>query len=107
MLRNYFKTALGNLFKNKTYSFINISGLSLGLASAMLIILYMKDEISYDRFQKNAGNIYHIVRKFGLTRNAERSTRKQGQVCLGSERYAFCVSRFALCVPVINKMQES
>jgi putative ABC transport system permease protein len=63
MFRNYFTTAIRNLFRNKVYSFINISGLSLGLASAMLIILYVKDETSYDRFHANVKNIYRITVK--------------------------------------------
>ena len=61
MFKNYFKIALRNLQRNKVYSFINIAGLSLGLAAAMLIILYVKDEVSYDRFQKKIGNIYRIT----------------------------------------------
>ncbi len=63
MLKNYFKTAWRNLCKNKVYTFINISGLAIGLASCMLIILYTKDEISFDRFHANAPNIYHVVSK--------------------------------------------
>src|ERR1041385_7532878 len=61
MFTNYFKTAFRNLARNKIYSFINIAGLSLGLACAMLIMLYVKDEVSFDRFHKNANNIYRIV----------------------------------------------
>lgn len=61
MLRNYFKTAWKNLVSNKVYSIINISGLSIGLACCMLIILYNKDEVSFDRFHENAENIYRIV----------------------------------------------
>lgn len=61
MLKNYFKIAWRNLVKNKVYSFINISGLSLGLACAMLIILYVKDEVSYDRFHEGGEHIYRIV----------------------------------------------
>src|SRR5687767_9689751 len=60
MLKNYFKTTLRNLLRNKVYSAINILGLSLGLACAMLIILYTKDELSYDRFHENASRIYRI-----------------------------------------------
>ena len=63
MFKNYFKTAFRNLSRNKIYSFINIAGLSIGLACAMLIILYVKDEVSFDRFHKNAANIYRIVTK--------------------------------------------
>lgn len=63
MFKNYFKTALRNLVKNRIYSFINIAGLSMGLACAMLILLYTKDEVSYDRFLPNVNNIYRIVTK--------------------------------------------
>ncbi len=63
MFKNYFTTAFRNIRRSKIYSFINIFGLSLGLASAMLIILYVKDEVSYDRFHKNVHNIYRIVSK--------------------------------------------
>ena len=61
MFKNYFKVAFRNLQRNKVYAFINIAGLSLGLACAMLIILYVKDEVSYDRFQGNLNNIYRVV----------------------------------------------
>ncbi len=61
MFKNYFKTAFRNLARNKIYSFINIAGLSIGLACAMLIMLYVKDEVSFDRFHKNVNNIYRIV----------------------------------------------
>jgi putative ABC transport system permease protein len=61
MFKNYFKIALRNLTRNKIYSFINIAGLSLGLACAMLIILYVKDEVSYDRFHAGVGQIYRIT----------------------------------------------
>ncbi|HEX4374743.1 MAG TPA: ABC transporter permease, partial [Puia sp.] len=63
MLKNYFKTTLRNFARNKVYSFINISGLSLGLACAMLIVLYVKDETSYDHFHANVKNIYRITSK--------------------------------------------
>jgi putative ABC transport system permease protein len=63
MFKNYFKTAFRNLRRNKIYSLINILGLSLGLASGMLIILYVKDEVSFDRFHENVGQIYRIGMK--------------------------------------------
>src|ERR1700759_5361720 len=61
MLKNYFTVAWRNLLRNKIYALINIAGLSIGLACAMLIILYVKDEVSYDRFHKNVNNIYRIT----------------------------------------------
>jgi len=63
MIKNYFITAFRNLRRNKVYSIINIVGLSLGLACAMLIMLYVNDEVSYDRFLPNVGNIYRVVYK--------------------------------------------
>ncbi|MDO3625104.1 ABC transporter permease [Mucilaginibacter sp. BT774] len=61
MIRNYFKTAFRNLWRNKGFSLINIVGLSVGLACCMLIFLYTMDEVSYDRFNVNASNIYHLA----------------------------------------------
>ncbi len=63
MIKNYLKIAFRNLLRNKVYSFINVTGLSIGLACSMLIILYVKDEVSYDRFHKNVGSIYRVVSK--------------------------------------------
>jgi len=64
MLKNYFKIALRNLGKSKTYSFINIVGLSAGLAVSILLLLWVNDELSYDRFNVNAKNLYKLAPKF-------------------------------------------
>lgn len=61
MFKNYFKIAWRNLLRTKVYSFINISGLSIGLACCMLILLFTKDEVSYDRFHENVNNIYRVT----------------------------------------------
>ena len=61
MLFNYFKITLRTLLRNKVYAIINITGLSIGLAAAMLIMLYTKDEVSYDRFHANNPNIYRVT----------------------------------------------
>ncbi|WP_089914130.1 ABC transporter permease [Chitinophaga rupis] len=63
MFKNYFKIALRNLARNKVYAFINIAGLAIGLACAMLILLYVKDEVSFDRFHHNGPNLYRIALK--------------------------------------------
>ena len=60
MIRNYFKIAWKNLKKNKFFSFINIFGLSAGLACCMLISLYIINEVSYDRYQQNGDDIYQL-----------------------------------------------
>jgi putative ABC transport system permease protein len=61
MIKHYFKIVLRNLWRNKTYSFINIFGLTLGLICFLLIALYVFDELTYDRFHKNAINTYRVV----------------------------------------------
>ncbi len=60
MIKNYLIVAWRNLQKNKIYSFINIIGLAIGLASFLLITLYIMDELSYDKFNTNADRIYRI-----------------------------------------------
>ena len=60
MLRNFLKIAYRNLIRNKGFSFINISGLAIGMASAMLILLWIQNEISYDRFHTNADRLYEV-----------------------------------------------
>jgi putative ABC transport system permease protein len=61
MLKNYFKIAYRNLVKNKVYSFINVLGLTLGFICCMLIMLHVKDELSYDKFLPNHENIYRVA----------------------------------------------
>jgi len=61
MIRNYFKTAWRNIVRNKAFSVIKILGLGIGLAVCMLIFLYTKDELSYDRFHKNKARIFRVI----------------------------------------------
>ena len=61
MLKNYIKIAFRHLSRQKGYSFINITGLALGLACTLLILLWVKDELSYDRFHENRDRIYRIL----------------------------------------------
>lgn len=61
MLKNYFKTAWRNILRNKTTSFINISGLSIGIACALLIVIFIRNELNYDRFHKDSGRIFQVV----------------------------------------------
>jgi putative ABC transport system permease protein len=61
MLRNYFKIAFRNLLKHKGYSFINIFGLATGMAVAMLIGLWVWDELSYDKYHKNYDRIAKVM----------------------------------------------
>ncbi len=61
MLKNYLKIAFRNILKNKIYSFINIFGLAIGLAGFILITILIKNELSYDSFNKKADRIYRVV----------------------------------------------
>jgi putative ABC transport system permease protein len=61
MFKNYFKTAFRFLLKNKTFSFINISGLAIGTLCCLYILLYVEDQYSYDKHENNAADIYRIT----------------------------------------------
>jgi len=61
MIKNYFKIAWRNITRHKAYSFINLSGLAIGMASSILILLWVQNELSYDRFHKNADQTYRIT----------------------------------------------
>ncbi|MCU0445229.1 MAG: ABC transporter permease [Microscillaceae bacterium] len=60
MFQNYLKTTLRNIWRNKLYSFINLFGLAIGLCGCLLIFLFVKDELSYDKFHKNLDKIYRV-----------------------------------------------
>jgi putative ABC transport system permease protein len=64
MIRNYFKIAFRNLKKYRFISFINLSGLTIGLTCCLLILAYILNELSYDKYNKNAGRIYRVTRSF-------------------------------------------
>ena len=61
MYKNYFKLALRNLFRRKTFSLINICGLAIGIASCLLLFIVVKYELSYNKSQPNYSRIYHVV----------------------------------------------
>jgi putative ABC transport system permease protein len=61
MFKNYLKVALRNLKKYKFFSFINIAGLAIGMACCILILLWVQDEVSYDRFHEQSDNIYRVI----------------------------------------------
>ena len=60
MFRHYLTTALRNLAKHRLYSFINITGLAVGLACAIFIVLFLRDELSYDRWIPDSANLYRV-----------------------------------------------
>ncbi|MBS1916731.1 MAG: ABC transporter permease [Bacteroidetes bacterium] len=83
MIKNYLKIAWRNLRKNKVFSIINIVGLAIGLSCFLLITLYVLDELSYDKYFKNAKNIYRInahIRFGGADLNFPVSSDMMGQL---------------------------
>lgn len=60
MLRNYFKVAVRNILKHKFYSAINVLGMTIGVTACILIVLYVVDELSYDRFHEKSDRMYQV-----------------------------------------------
>ncbi|MCP5104232.1 MAG: FtsX-like permease family protein [bacterium] len=73
MFKNYLKVALRNIFRHKGYSFINITGLAIGMAVFMLILLFIRFEFSYDRFHDNFERIYRVEQVFAANGTEEAS----------------------------------
>lgn len=60
MIKNYILTTLRNISRRKGFSFLNVVGLSIGLAACLLILQYVKDELSFDDFHTKADTIYRV-----------------------------------------------
>ena len=63
MLKNYLLTAWRNFWKNRTFSFINTAGLALGMTCSLLIMLWIQDERSVDKFHANNKNLYSVFER--------------------------------------------
>ncbi len=61
MFKNYFKIAWRNLFRNKGFSITNISGLTIGMACTIFIMLWVQDELAYNKFHANYGNVFQVM----------------------------------------------
>src|SRR5476649_738523 len=72
MIKNFLKTAFRSLLKNKGFTAINVFGLALGLATCLLIVFYVIDELSYDRFNTKIERMYRVNNdiKFGGNTNS-------------------------------------
>ncbi|MFI5162189.1 MAG: ABC transporter permease [Sphingobacteriales bacterium] len=81
MIKNYLKIAWRNLLKNKAHTFINVSGLSVGMAVAMLIGLWIWDEVSYDKYFQNHDHLVQVMQH--QTFNGERGTQSSIPLPLG------------------------
>ena len=78
MFINYLKIAIRNLRKNKGYSFINIFGLAVGIACCVLILLYIQNELSYDKYNKNYDQIYRVRLEARISNNELNSAPSCG-----------------------------
>ena len=74
MLKNYLKIALRNLRRHKGYAFINVFGLALGLACCLLVVLFIQDELAYDRFHEEGDRVYRLVSEIKQSADAEFDT---------------------------------
>lgn len=74
MFRHYLKIALRQLFKQRTYSFINITGLAIAMACCIVVLIYLHDETSYDNYHENAENIYRLsIESFEIGAEEDRN----------------------------------
>ena len=84
MIRNYIKIAWRNLKHNKGYAVINITGLAIGLACCLLIVLYIRDERSYDHYHENKDRIYRVVHGWKEIGGAEGRGQIWGNAPVGA-----------------------
>ncbi len=126
MLKNYFVVALRNIRRNKVYSFLNMGGLAVGMASFILISLFIRYQLSYDRYHENTGRIYRVatesrmhrtttaltanpmapelVREFPEIVHAVRINRVNKKVLIEYENRHFKEERFCLSDPNVFKV---
>ena len=83
MLKNLIKTAIRHIIKHFGYSILNILGLILGISSALFLIIYVADEVSYDRYHENADRIYRVSTK--ITEPDDQFTWNVAQIPFGPQ----------------------
>jgi putative ABC transport system permease protein len=83
MLKNLIKTAFRHILKHFGYSILNIIGLTLGISSALFLIIYVSDEVSYDRYHENADRIYRVSSK--ITEPDDQFTWNVAQIPFGPQ----------------------
>lgn len=79
MFKNYFKTAWRNLIRGKSFSVINIAGLAIGMAGAVLILLWLQNEISFDKFHTNKKDLYEVYALTGSTNGQATAINQTSQ----------------------------
>ncbi len=97
MFLNYLKSTYRNLIRHKGYSFINIFGLSVGISCCILIMLFLKDELSYDQFQENSDRIFRVVSKYSFKGNTKYHAGMPAPLAaaiINEYNYAVKITRF-------------
>jgi len=102
MLKSYLKTAFRFLLKNKTYSLINIIGLAVGTLCCLYILLYVEDQYSYDKYQKDANNIYRINTYLDITGDKHNSSASSPPIAPALKHDFAEVVQFTRVVPMLN-----
>jgi putative ABC transport system permease protein len=97
MFGHYFKTALRSLVKHKSFSIINIAGLTLGLSATMLIALFVRDERQYDRFIPGGENVYRIY-------NEVSRPQETGKVAVTPPMYATAIQQTFPAVESVTRV---
>ncbi len=83
MIKNLIKTAVRHMMKHPGYSFMNVLGLTLGITSALFLLIYVSDEVSYDRYHENADRIYRVSSK--ITETDDQFTWIVAQIPFGPQ----------------------
>ena len=94
MLKNYFKITWRNIKNQKGYSFINILGLAVGMACCILILLWVQDELSYDKFHENYSDIYRTI---GEINDAKYSSNPLALAPLLKEKHPEIITSARYC----------
>ena len=86
MLKNYLTVAVRNILRHKVYALINIMGLAVGMACCIIILLWVQDELSYDRFHENSDDIYRVIQHVGYANQSRAWAITQGPLGPSLER---------------------
>lgn len=86
MIRNYLKTALRSIMRQKSFTLINITGLSVGIAVCFVILLYVQDELSYDRYNKNADRMVRVLFQANINGGKINESNVMPQVAAAMKR---------------------
>ncbi len=102
MIKSYFKTAVRFLLKNRAFSFINLFGLAAGTLCCLYILLYVRDQYSYDRHHVHAGNIYRITTDLSLTGDKHHNATASPPIAPAMKNDFAEVEQFTRVVPTLG-----